>query len=555
MALTWKNVDAPNFSGVGNLMQGGMVSLNDAFNNIAEQARRREAIQRSRYSNQALIDMMGVTDPNSISQFAKGLDSKKLTSDALSLIMAQPDTLQDRQSKGIAIEKAQDLLNFGREDRLAAANAAEASLGAAADIFSGNRERAFDTIRNLSGQDAAQFQPLLAETIRYIPESQNVRETDYGFGRRVGDDQSKDMALDVFQSEIMNPTRGARNRDEALRIADQLMADGRIDPAAHKELRARIEDTDDDYYLRKDPFMPDFFSVEGNEGLARELQDFNTDRAILDTHMKDRLGSYSNIDKWAESIEGGTPLEMVKSVYENFGAGTAGSRWVGEMGDWDAFEKGVQKMLKAKGLSDVNVGSPEVQRQMAAALGITAATSNWAWDDSRKTVIDEAIKYFVDSKDPKVINESIRTEAEYSAAQDSMAAAVQNIEALTALHKDAIIRGNTEEASRLGSEIANAVKSLSSLQKEYAKRFNIEPQEEPEEPARGDGGNKTTKTPKSRTNSPRYNPDDPLSPPFPTEGLDLSGIDIGASSGLLGPQQSQTINPNDLEELLRYLNK
>lgn len=548
MALTWKNVDAPSFSGVGNLMQGGMVNLNDAFNRIAEQARRREAIQRSRYSNQALIDMMGVSDPNSISQFAKGLDSNKLTSDALSLIMAQPDTLQNRQQKGIAIDRAQDLLNFGREDRLAAANAAEASLGAAADIFSGNRERAFDTIRNLTGQDAAQFQPLLSEMIGNIPKYQSARDTDYTFDRRVGADQSSDMALDVFQSEIMNPTRGARNRDEALRIADQLMADGRIDSAAHKDLRSRIEATDDDYYLRKDPFMPDFFSVEGNEGLARELQDFNTYRAILDTHMKDRLGSYDNINKWADAIEGGTPLEMVKSVYENFGAGTAGSRWVGEMGDWDAFEKGVQKMLKAKGLSDVNVGSPEVQRQMAAALGITAATSKWAWDDSRKTVIDEAIKYFVDSKDPKVINESIRTEAEYNAAQYSMTAAIQGIDALTKRHKDAIIRGNTEEASKLGGEIAQAVKSLSDLQKSYAKRFNITPEEETEKP----DGTTPGKTPK--TKGSKYNPDDPLSPPFPVGGLDLSGIDIGASSGLL-PSREQSISPNDLDELLRFLNK
>lgn len=101
--LTWKNIDAPNFVGTGNLMSGFGASLGQLGADLRERADRRRQQGVDSYSADALMKLAGVRDQAQFDALRQGLDGSKMSTPALDLFFQHPGLLLEREKLGTEI--------------------------------------------------------------------------------------------------------------------------------------------------------------------------------------------------------------------------------------------------------------------------------------------------------------------------------------------------------------------------------------------------------------------------------------------------------------------
>lgn len=146
--LTWRNIDAPDFSGVSEALARSQMSFRDAFSGLSDMAKARYEQQRDTTSAQARLAAAGYTDANAYQRdlaagrIAGTSDPSMLNSDALSSLEGRGSAILGDQNTRLGMDQTRQNMSLAlsREGREASDHARTdemRTIGAQVESFRG----------------------------------------------------------------------------------------------------------------------------------------------------------------------------------------------------------------------------------------------------------------------------------------------------------------------------------------------------------------------------------------------------------------------------------
>lgn len=460
MALTWRNVDAPNMAGVGSLMGAATDSFNSAMGNLQKMSDRAAAQRRAGYSAQMLQQLAAVDDPTKVGEFIQGFDASQLSPEALAVAMQQPGVLLGRQQKQVELDNARGDLAYEQDSRAGALQAAGVRAEAARLAATGDADGAAQLLGSLEGYGAVSALDDFGNINPYATGYQNRRETELDFGRKVDQQNYSDTARDILYTDIADQ---AHNPNEAKLLANQMSAgDPRLREALHKQIDSMGEES----FGLIDPNMPDAFQTNPDLGVAHEELQFDADYINRDIGTQLSSTPLARFDGYLKSIQehrddpSGGSQDVADWLANNQNIIAKG--WIPwSNGQINQTIDNVKQKLASEGVT-------ATREEVAAAMAETAETSGLAWSDGLRINDEKAVMGLVkDTKDPAKMRPEQRRISELNKAQETLENYSQQIENKNREYMVAQTNGQTARASRALEDMNKLIQQQQDFNSKY----------------------------------------------------------------------------------------
>lgn len=455
MALTWKNVDAPNFNGAGALFESAQNSFNSSLD-MLRQASDRAAAQRKADASARMLSGLAGVQRGGVADFLSNQDAAMLTPEALQIALGQEDVLAGRASKEVELQNAQGDLAFETNSRQGDLASRAARAQAQLALSQGDFTKANTIMDNLSGYA--------------------LDDSALAFGANI-DDQT-------FQNDTRARISELVKDNDSIDAARIKIMNGNYSERERAALNNQLNSMSDDNFSRVDPNLPDVFSnteLSKNNQLESQLVQQNIQSRLesnpthqFDMHLKNMTVNPEGTPEGDASGSGGKMggyADPIKYLGEQMGLDTKAGYIT------DGLAKQLQD-IKAKANAELSklaqkTGAPPIQIsdwEAAAAIASTRkAGSAWLFDgDSDKMYADadEAVKLAVSMKDQNARSQSLKSELALTGQAEELAKAANAVQSARKAYNTSVTKNSSTSGDKYEAAI-NADKAYQELLKSY----------------------------------------------------------------------------------------
>lgn len=436
MALTWRNVDAPNFNGAGALFESAQNSFNNSLGILQAAADRAAAQRKAAASAQMLSGLAGV-QRGGVADYLATQDATMLTPEALQIALGQEDVLAGRAAKEVELQNAQGDLAWETGTRQGDLLSRAARAQAQQALSQGDFGRANTIMDGLSGfalDDAAMT-----------------------FGRDV-DEQT-------FQNDIRSNVSDLIKNNDSIDAARIKVMNGNYSERERAALNNQLNSMSDADFNRIDPDLPDVFSGSETDTFNKNQtqvvqQDIQSRLASspthqYDMHLKNLTVNPEGTPEGDSSGSGGKTggyADPVKYLGEQMGMDTsAGVFRTGMARNIQTAKAKANERLKDKGLQ---VSDWEIAAAIASTretgrhlVPFTGGTDQYYVDE------DAAVEMAVRMKDPDSRKEDLKHDLFYTGYADKLADAANKIQKARNSYNIAVTKNSSNKEERYNKAI------------------------------------------------------------------------------------------------------
>ena len=467
--LTWKNVDAPNMSGAGALLESANNSFQNAMGTLQKAADRSQMQQRAAASARMLQGLAGVKNADDVAAFLANQDASMLTDEAMKIALGQADVLQGRAVKEIELQNARGDLDWEQQGRTGAIEAARNLALAQQAAARGDVDGAFAASQGLDGRALMAFNDGSGNFLNDATNRQNLEETRYSFGRTVENDENADIV-----TQKISDLRGSANNVAEARQA--LVNDQSLSAKQKEDAFTKLNAMDDSAFNFADPSTPASFSALGLNDEAAKQNNANVDMDFIQRDVESSLQSLpsynykthlSNITAVQGDREAGKqagdereigqgyfdPVNYLKST-----VGISADRSIPFLEDSSI----IQSIEEIKKEAETKSGKKISDHEAAAAIAASAQSGSWWRGDGDKRRIDttSAVNLLLDMKDPSKVQAFTAEEAKIRGGSDTIKQAATKVDQLLAKAQNQLAKGQTEAAAKTRAEAVAAQDAL-----------------------------------------------------------------------------------------------
>lgn len=479
--LTWKNVDAPNMSGAGALLESANNSFQNAMGTLQKAADRSQMQQRAAASARMLQGLAGVKNADDVAAYLAGQDATMLTDESMKIALGQADVLQGRAVKEIELQNARGDLDWETNSRQGSLGAANLLAQAAAAAQAGNADEAN---RIASSGNNPYVQMALNDGRRdYVGDAasrQSLDENRYSFGRTVENDENADIV-----TQKISDLRGSANNVAEAREA--LLKDSTLTAKQKEDGFAKLGAMDDSAFNFADPNTPASFSILGDNDSAARQQVANMQIDAINKDINAQLQSLPSYN-YNNHLSN---LTAVQGDRES-GKQTGDEREVGQ-GFFDPakyltdtvgistgyFQRNIENQLQNLADKATTANGRTVSKaEVAAAIASTYEAGGLANFGDKYLDETKVLNLLAEMKDPKRGLEASAREAEIKNSADSIKSSSAQVDRLLAKAQNQMAKGQTAAAEKTRAEAAQAQKALMEGINAYNEKHNPAPETE-----------------------------------------------------------------------------
>lgn len=453
--LTWKNVDAPNFTGTGALLEGAQSSFSNAIATLQAGAERAAAQRRQRYSASALQGLAGVTDPNEVAAYLGGLNATDLTPEALAVAMKQPEVLLERQKMQLGLQEAQGDLDHKVGTRQGALDAMDNLMAAQAASMQGDVAGALAAQQGITNPYELQaFMGGTQDVLSNATSYQGYRGTEKNYNDAMEAEQRTDRLREQFYNDVLP---NANSKEEAIRTFMNSDASAEDKEAFSNMIGAK----EDGEFQLIDPTTTTIFEQDPtfNESALQNESTQNWLGSVIEnkTNVNPVIRFETTSRNLAEATnEDGSQKTAVEKLQDVFGIEAPGIGWSG----MNQQIENLTTAAKAEGL-DVT------ENDIIAAIRENQTTSGIAFNDTlvfdKKGVLD-TLKTI---KDPKLNRSSMAELESFDRFNDRLTTITEKIESLTAQERVERGKGQTDRAAKSAAAIAKLMEEQAATMEKF----------------------------------------------------------------------------------------
>lgn len=459
MALTWKNVDAPNFNGAGALFESAQNSFNSSLD-MLRQASDRAAAQRKADASARMLSGLAGVQRGGVADFLSNQDAAMLTPEALQIALGQEDVLAGRASKEVELQNAQGDLAWetgSREGMLASAAAiAEAErLG-----MTGNREGAFDLLQGLTGHGAlaAQNANAMGRVSSGFGNFQDQRGREDSFAQTIDARNTKEFGRNfIFDNIIPN----SLNRSEA---ENNIMQNENLTPKEKEAALSALGNVSDQQIEQINPDQ--LGALELNPDMSTKFTNIQNDASFINADIQNRR-SANPLVRFADHMKNigevrKNPESAPQSSADLLSAGgVSAGHWTG----WTGANQTIDSVIKDLASDGLTVSRDEV----VAAMRATAETSSIAFKDNLVDNIDATKSLLRQTKDPALMRSALGEMQSYDNESAQLSKFAEKISKLDDKYKQQVNKGLTDKAAKTRDDIQNLINEAEQYTSNYLK--------------------------------------------------------------------------------------
>lgn len=468
-ALTWKNVDAPDMTAAGSLMN----SANNAFSNSMDILRkasdRSRAQNRAAYSARMLQQLAGVKNADDIGSFISGFDASDLSPEAMNLVLRQGDVLQGRAIKDVELANAKGDLAWEQDDRAGQLAAAPMLAEAAKRAVAGDVDGAFAISQGLDGHALRNFNSGTGSFLNDASSRQDLDEKRYDFGEKVTKDEDQKFLTDKVDEY-------RRNYNDKAEARNAVINDKTLKPKHREQLLSAVDAMDDGAFNFADPNQEASFALMGDNDAAQKQNTIASDLDFIGKNIEADLQSlpsynykkhFDNIsaiqgDRAAgkqvgdERVEGEGYFDPVSYLRDTVGIteGWRAGRVLEHINDIKA---------DAKNKTGKDISNEE------AAAAIAASSGQGGLLNRGNRVVDakKAVDLLVQMKDPEQSAAFTGKENKIKGERDSLKKQSQNVEKYLAEAQNQLAKGQNDKAQESYAKAKEAQNALLTAISDY----------------------------------------------------------------------------------------
>lgn len=458
MALTWKNVEAPNFNGAGALFESAQTGFNNAMETLQSASDRAAAQRRAAYSAQMLQGLAGV-GKGGVSEFLKGQDAAMLTPEALQVALNQEEVLAGRAAKEVELQNAQGDLNWEKGSREGLLASAAARTEAQRRALTGDRDGAFSQLQGLQGFQA--LASLEAGDMGTVASGyntfQNQRNTEDDWAQKIDRRNTEEFGRDFVMNNVIP---NVLNKQEGL---NAIMQNQNLSPKEKEAAAKSLASMTDEQVAQTNPDQLGALDLDTN--LKTNFNNVSIDSDFISTDINNRKAANplitfkDNLDR-IQSVKS-NPEAAPQSAADMLKAGG-----VRASADW--FNIGGPNQVIDNVISDLKKSGLTASREeVVAAMQATAQTSSLPWNDDLVNNTQETINLLKSAKDPQQMGPALEQLQQFTSDAGKIDEIQTKIVNLDSKYKGYLSKGQVDKAAKVKEDMGKLLQEAADFGKTY----------------------------------------------------------------------------------------